>query len=143
MAMFRNGPGSPFPVGTNPVSNATADLNGDGHLDLLTANYISDNVSVLFGDGHGGFVAAAPVAVGNGPRQIQSGDLDGDGDIDFITTNYSGDSVSVLLNNGIGTSQPPRRSRSGQGQEASRWATSTATAILTSWPPITWRTPSR
>ena len=35
MAMFRNGPGSPFPVGTNPVSNATADLNGDGHLDLL------------------------------------------------------------------------------------------------------------
>jgi len=73
MAMFRNGPGSPFPVGTNPVSNATADLNGDGHLDLLTANYISDNVSVLFGDGHGGFIAAAPVPVGNGPRQIQSG----------------------------------------------------------------------
>jgi len=52
MAMFRNGPGSPFPVGTNPVSNATADLNGDGHLDLLTANYISDNVSVLLGDGN-------------------------------------------------------------------------------------------
>jgi len=24
MAMFRNGLGSPFPVGTNPVSNATA-----------------------------------------------------------------------------------------------------------------------
>ena len=103
MAMFRNGPGSPFPVGTNPVSNATADLNGDGHLDLLTANYISDNASVLFGDGNGGFTAAAPVAVGNGPRQIQSGDLDGDGDIDFITTNYSGNSVSVLLNNGNGT----------------------------------------
>src|SRR4029077_10397371 len=62
MAMFRNGPGSPFPVGTNPVSNATADLNGDGHLDLLTANYISDNASVLFGDGNGGFTAAPPGA---------------------------------------------------------------------------------
>src|SRR6478752_9546526 len=98
MPLFVNGTNSLFATGTNPVSIATADLNGDGHLDLLTANYISDNVSVLFGDGNGGFTAAAPVPVGNGPRQIQSGDLDGDGDIDFITTNYSGDSVSVLLN---------------------------------------------
>ena len=39
MAMFRTGPGSPFPVGTDPVSSATADLNGDGDLDPLTANY--------------------------------------------------------------------------------------------------------
>ena len=73
MAMFRNGTGSPFPVGTNPVSNATADLNGDGHLDLLITNYITDNVSVLFGDGDGGFTpTAAPVPVGNGPREIEA-----------------------------------------------------------------------
>ena len=70
--MFRNGTGSPFPVGANPVSNATADLNGDGHLDLLTANYITDNVSVLFGDGNGGFIATTPVAVGNGPGKSRA-----------------------------------------------------------------------
>jgi len=103
MAMFRNGAGSPFPTGTNPVSNATADLDGDGDLDLLFANYISDNVSVLLGDGHGGFVASAPVAAGNGPRTVKVGDLDGDGDIDFLTSNYSGNSVTVALNNGNGT----------------------------------------
>ena len=38
MAMFRTGAGSPFPTGTNPVSNATADINGDGHLDLHFTN---------------------------------------------------------------------------------------------------------
>jgi hypothetical protein len=63
MAMFRNGTGSPFPTGTNPVSNATADLDGDGDLDLLTANYISDNVSVLLNNGAGVFVAGAPATL--------------------------------------------------------------------------------
>src|SRR4029078_7225540 len=106
MAMFRTGTGSPFPVGTNPVSNATADLDGDGHLDLLFVNYISDNVSVLFGDGNGGFTAGTPVPVTNGPRQIQARDLDGDGDIDFLATNYSGNNVSLALNNGNGTFTP-------------------------------------
>ena len=132
MPMFVNGTGSPFPTGTNPVSNATADLNGDGHLDLLFANYISDNVSVLFGNGSGGFTAGTAVPVGNGPREVEAGDLDGDGDIDFIASNYSGNSVSVLRNNGNGTFTPPRPSRSGLCQEASRWGTSTATAISTS-----------
>ena len=104
MAMFRNN--GTFPTGTNPVSNATADLNGDGHLDLLFTNYISDNVSVLLGDGDGGFTAAAPVAVGNGPREIVVGKLDGDADFDFINANYSGNSVTVLLNNGSATFAP-------------------------------------
>ena len=95
--------GLPIPTGANPVSNATADVNGDGHLDLLVTNYITDNVSVLLGDGDGHFTpTTAPVPVVNGPREIEAGDLDGDGDIDFIAANYSGNNVSVLLNNGSG-----------------------------------------
>ena len=82
--MFSNATGSPFATGANPVSNATADLNGDGHLDLLFTNYISDNVSVLLGNGTGSFVAATPVPVTNGPREVEAADLDGDGDIDFL-----------------------------------------------------------
>ena len=135
MPMFVNGTGSPFPTGTNPVSNATADLNGDGHLDLLTTNYISDNVSVLFGNGSGGFTAGTPVPVVNGPREVEAGDLDGDGDIDFIVSNYAGNSISVLRNNGttaMAPSRPLRPSRSGLCQEALRWGTSTAMAISTS-----------
>jgi hypothetical protein len=103
MPMFVNGTNSPFATGTNPVSIATADLNGDGHLDLLTTNYISDNVSVLFGNGHGGFTPQTPVPVTNGPREVKVGDLDGDGDIDFLATNYSGNNVTIARNNGNGT----------------------------------------
>ncbi|MDR6759215.1 hypothetical protein J2Y48_004531 [Mycoplana sp. BE70] len=101
MPLFRVN--TPISTGANPVSNATADLNGDGYLDLLFTNYISDNVSVLFGDGQGNFTAGAAVAVTNGPRQIMVGDLDGDGDIDFLATNYSGNNVTVAFNNGDGT----------------------------------------
>src|SRR5882757_6552190 len=99
MAMFRNGPGSPFAVGVLPTFIATADVNGDGHLDLLVSTENTDRVAVLLGDGHGGFVAAAPVAVGAGPQEVEAGDLDGDGDIDFVVSNFSGNTVSVELNN--------------------------------------------
>src|SRR5262249_30756203 len=102
MAMFHTSTGSPFPVGKSPVAIATADVNGDGNLDLLITNYIGDSVSVLLGDGHRAFAARTTVAVTNGPREISVGDLDGDGDIDFLATNLAGNVVSVGLNDGTG-----------------------------------------
>src|SRR3954462_15947306 len=101
MAMFRPGTGSPFPVGTNPVANATADVNGDGHHQLLVANYDGNTVSVLLGDGNGGFPPAAPVPL-SGPADIQAGDLNGHGHLDCIAGNRSAGPVSVVLNNGTG-----------------------------------------
>jgi hypothetical protein len=44
---FKKAPGSPFPVGDDPFSMAIGDINSDGRLDILTANYGSDNVTVL------------------------------------------------------------------------------------------------
>jgi hypothetical protein len=46
---FKKAPGSPFPVGEDPFSMAIGDINADGRLDILTANYGSDNVTVLLG----------------------------------------------------------------------------------------------
>jgi hypothetical protein len=40
-------PGPKFAAGDGPHSVAVADLDGDGVLDLVTANYISHDVSVL------------------------------------------------------------------------------------------------
>lgn len=104
MAIFRtNGTTG---IGSQPVSNASADLDGDGHLDLLFTNYASDNVSVLFGDGAGGFTAGTPVPATNGPREIWVGDLNGDGHIDFAATNLSGNIVTIALNDGSGAFTP-------------------------------------
>jgi Bacterial type II and III secretion system protein/FG-GAP-like repeat len=42
-------------TGTQPVWVANGDFNRDGYQDLLTANFATDNFSVLLGSGNGGF----------------------------------------------------------------------------------------
>jgi FG-GAP-like repeat/RTX calcium-binding nonapeptide repeat (4 copies) len=101
---FSAAAGSPFAVGTAPISVAIGDLNGDGRPDLATANYSSNNVSVLLGNGSGGFSAAAgsPFAVGTNPISVAIGDLSGDGKPDLATANSASANVSFLLGNGSG-----------------------------------------
>src|SRR5438552_13107165 len=47
-----------YATGTNPWSVAVGDFNRDGNLDLVTANSVSNTVSVLLGTGTGSFGAA-------------------------------------------------------------------------------------
>src|SRR5262249_54648357 len=49
------GAATDYSVGNLPDSVQTADVNGDGKLDLIVANSSSNTVSVLLGDGSGGF----------------------------------------------------------------------------------------
>ena len=59
-------PANNFPLGANPYSVISADFNGDGNADLACANLGSGSVSVLLGDGAGGFgptASSAPVPV--------------------------------------------------------------------------------
>jgi hypothetical protein len=81
---------------------AVGDFDGDGHADLAVANFASDNVSVLIGNGGGGFAAPANFAVGDGPSSVAVGDFDGDGHADLAVANYFSDNVSVLIGNGGG-----------------------------------------
>ena len=105
--------GQKFPVGIRPLSVAVADLNGDTVPDLVTANFRSDDVSVLLGNGDGSFQAAVAFAAGDGPFSVAVADLDGDSVPDLVTANIDGDDVSVLLGNGDGSFQArsPRKPR--------------------------------
>jgi len=94
---------SSYSVGDMPMSVCAADLNGDGYLDLATANYDSDDVSVLLNDGNGVFAASVSYAVGDEPVSVFAADLDRDGDLDLATANFSSNDASVLLNDGNGT----------------------------------------
>jgi hypothetical protein len=60
-----------------PSSVALADVNGDGKLDIVTANDFSNDVSVLLGDGLGGFTASTK-SIGGwvGPLSVAVGNLD-------------------------------------------------------------------
>ena len=101
---FGQAAGSPVGVGAKPVSVAIGDLNGDGRLDLAVANGNSSNVTILLGNGLGGFSQAAgsPVAVGADPDSVAVGDVNGDGKLDLAVANYSSNNVSILLGNGLG-----------------------------------------
>jgi hypothetical protein len=46
-------PGEQWPVGGDPESVALGDVNGDGRLDIVTANSYSNDVSVLLGQAGG------------------------------------------------------------------------------------------
>ena len=101
---FTHAPGSPFAVGQAPYPHAVGDVNRDGKLDIVTPNVRSNNVTVLLGDGRGGFRAApnSPYAVATRPYYIAIGDISGDGNPDLITTHDDINLVSTLLGDGRG-----------------------------------------
>jgi len=85
---FEPAPGSPFPLGESPFGVAAGDIDGDGHPDLALVHYsgqISDRskdaISLLLGDGRGGFrpAAGSPFAASGSPVRVTMADVDGDG----------------------------------------------------------------
>ena len=92
-----------FPTGAGPVSVAVGDLNGDGRLDLVVANFNSNNVSVLLnttaaGDATLSFADKQNVPTGEGPIYVTTGDLNGDGKLDLAVVDLLVNTVSILLN---------------------------------------------
>jgi len=93
-------------VGANPQSVTVADVNGDGKLDLITANYAANTLTVLTNNGSGGFALASSPGVGNSPDCVTAADVNGDGKPDLISANAgslgNGNTLTVLTNNGSG-----------------------------------------
>jgi FG-GAP-like repeat/FG-GAP repeat len=116
-----------YETGGDPNWLAIDDLNGDGKLDLATANYTAHSVSVLFNRGDGSFTAKVDYPTGHGPVSVAIDDLNGDGKQDLATSNEA-HSVSVLLNDGSGSFRP-RRDYSTGGTPASDAGSPNAVAI--------------
>ncbi|WNG18556.1 FG-GAP-like repeat-containing protein [Cystobacter fuscus] len=90
----------------DPSGAAVADFNGDGKLDIATANFVGSTVSILLGNGDGTFQSAVTYLMLGTPNSVAAADLNGDGKLDLVTGNYNGRNVGVLLGNGDGTFQP-------------------------------------
>ncbi len=88
-----------------PSSVATGDLNGDGKLDLVIANFDAGKISVLLGQGDGGFASPVDYPVGKQPAFVLMADVNGDGKLDVVVCNEADGTLSVLLGNGDGTLQ--------------------------------------
>ena len=85
-------------IGGAAYSIVAADVNGDGKVDLISANYNNNTLSVLTNDGSGGFVLAASPAVGSSPSCVVAADVNGDGKMDLISVNSGDNTLSVLIN---------------------------------------------
>lgn len=106
-------PGSYVPVGKHPYQRVrVADLNGDGKADIVSTNLDGDNVTILLGDGKGGFhqPPGSPFPCGNSPFNVAIGDVNGDGIPDLAivnspnsTSDRSGqDGLTILIGDGKG-----------------------------------------
>ena len=102
-------------AGMSPNGVALGDLNGDGRLDLVTANVNSSNISALLGDGSGGFGPRRDFAAGTNSQSVALGDLNGDGRLDAVAANQFTDDVSILLGDGAGGFRPQTKVSAGDG----------------------------
>ncbi len=105
------------PVGdgdSGPDCLATADVNDDGRLDLISANYgfrwalpgepggWNTTLTVLTNNGDGGFGSNATLTVGAGPASVVAVDVNGDGRPDVISADQTAGTLTVLTNDGSG-----------------------------------------
>ena len=96
-----------YTVGSGPHSVTAADVNGDGRVDLICANFNDNTLSVLTNDGNGGFGYRATYNVGALPSSVVAADVNGDGHLDLVCPNSGGplvlaSTLTVLTNNGSG-----------------------------------------
>lgn len=115
---FRGRPRRDYGVGSYPNFTSIGDFNGDNKPDLAVSNGVSDDVSILLGNGDGTFQPARNLRVGRTPYCVIVGDFNGDGFQDLATANESTNDVSILLGNGNGTFQPARSFMVGQAPRA-------------------------
>ena len=90
-----------------PISVVSGDFNKDGKLDLVAANLFANTISVLIGDGTGGFSLPANIPVvadGRGsPAGLAVADFNGDNKLDLaVAIEYNPGRVFVMTGDGTG-----------------------------------------
>jgi hypothetical protein len=99
-----------YPAGPSPSALVADDVNRDGFVDLVVANGPANGqgtVSVLLGNGAGGFGAPQSFPAGLYPTSMVAADFNRDGRSDLALAQSGSSAISLLAGNGDGTFRPP------------------------------------
>src|SRR5262249_48334077 len=96
------------PAISAPKAIIAGDFDGDRKLDLATADSGDDTVTVLYGDGHGGFgdtvqdVQVLQLPTGSQPTSLVAANFNSkfDNRLDFAVGDAATDTISMLINQG-------------------------------------------
>ncbi|CAF0961466.1 unnamed protein product [Adineta steineri] len=93
----------------NPYTRSTAigDFNRDNHLDMVLANYGSDNIGIRFGKGDGTFGNQITYSTGASSRPyfVIVNDFNNDTLLDIAVANYGTNCLGIFFSNGNGSFQ--------------------------------------
>ena len=95
------------PALTGPASIAVGDFDGDGSVDVLTANPGNTSGAILFGDGKGGVGSPTKLSPGGTPEAVAAGDFNGDGLPDAAYADAGTNTILVLPGKGDGSFTAP------------------------------------
>jgi hypothetical protein len=86
-----------------PKGLAACDLDSDGRVDLISANFSSDNLTIFYQDAAGMLVdpPQSLFIAGMRPFEVDAGDLDGDGDLDLVSANKQRIAVAIFWQEGF------------------------------------------
>lgn len=90
-------------TGITPYRLAVADVDKDGHPDIVVANFGTTFASVLWNKGNGTFAAPQKLNLGafSAPDGVAFGDFNKDGKLDIAVSNVNGGDVVVFTNKGL------------------------------------------
>ncbi|CAF0890611.1 unnamed protein product [Adineta steineri] len=88
-----------------PYSVAVADFNNDKQLDIVVANYGTNNIGIFLGYGNGTFSSQTTYSTGDNsqPFSVTIGDFNNDQQLDIVVANFGANNIGIFLGYGNGS----------------------------------------